>query len=110
MTDELTVRQLQPSDQDAARRLILSGLAERWGSLDPSLNDDLDDIASSYAEGLFLVVLRGDELVGTGALVRESEGVARIVRMSVARPLRRHGVGRRICRRLCDDARALGYR
>ena len=31
-------------DQEAAKNLILNGLVEHWGRLDPTLNQDLDDI------------------------------------------------------------------
>ena len=43
------ISEFKPSDQAAVRRLILDGLAERWGVLDESLNPDLNDIAAAYA-------------------------------------------------------------
>lgn len=105
----ILIRPFRPEDQAAARGLILDGLVEHWGFLDPTKNPDLDDIASTYADGTFLVAWSGDELVGTGALVREADGVARIVRMSVATYLRRRGIGTLILKRLCGEAQAAGY-
>ena len=40
----IRISEFEPSDQAAARRLILDGLAERWGVLDESLNPDLNEI------------------------------------------------------------------
>ena len=49
-------------------------------------------------------------IVGTGALLPRGEGAAEIVRMSVARDLRRRGVGRMILTRLVEQARRDGLR
>ena len=105
----ILIRPFRPEDQAAVQGLILDGLVEHWGFLDPTKNPDLDDIASTYADGTFLVAWQGDDLVGTGALVREADGVARIVRMSVATHLRRRGIGTLILERLCGEAQAAGY-
>ncbi|GIV84352.1 MAG: hypothetical protein KatS3mg052_1359 [Candidatus Roseilinea sp.] len=107
---ELIIARFTPADQPAARTLILAGLQERWGVLDPSLNPDLDDIAVSYAEGVFVVARLAGQLVGTGALLPEGERIGRIVRMSVARRHRRCGIGARILQALLDEARARGCR
>jgi GNAT superfamily N-acetyltransferase len=109
--NEIVIARLTPADQPAARALILAGLEEHWGWLDPSLNPGLDNILTSYANGTFLVAkIDGEdgELVGTGALMPVADGVARIVRMSVARAHRWSGVGTRILRALLDEARAQG--
>lgn len=108
--EEVTIRLFRRSDQAAARRLILHGLRERWGKLDETKNPDLDDIADYYSDGFFLVAGLRDEVIGTGALIPEAAGVGRIVRMSVARPWRRQGVGQRILEALLERARAAGYR
>ena len=106
----LEIRPFRPEDQAAARALILEGLAERWGWLDSSLNPDLEDLATWYQGQVLLVAHLAGELVGTGALTWERQGVGRIQRMSVARRWRRHGIASAILARLLDEARALGYR
>ena len=116
MTDAFSVRSklvvapFSPRYQKSARNLLLAYLTSRWGTLDPDLNRDLDDISASYAHGLFVVALCDGQLVGTGALVPESAESGRIVRMAVAPTMQRQGVGRQILRVLCDAARQRGYR
>lgn len=108
--DSVTIRPFQSKDQGAVKALILAGLEEHWGVLDLTKNPDLNDIAASYGDAIFLTAWSGDRLVGTGVLVHEAEGVARIVRMSVAADMRRRGVGKALLARLCEQAEAAGYR
>ncbi len=103
---KLIIRPFAAADQAAAEALIFAGLAERWGRLDPSLNEDVRDIAGNYQNGCFLVAVADEKLVGTGALIPETTGVMRIVRMSVAKTVRRQGVGQAILERLIVEARA----
>lgn len=105
----MEIRPFHPTDQPAAKALILAGLVEHWGWLDPSKNRDLDDIAASYADGIFLVVYEGERLVGTGALLPEGENGGRIVRMSVDRGERRKGYGRELLHVLLQAAKDRGY-
>lgn len=115
-TEKLEIRRFEAQDQAAAKRLILAGMAEHWGLLDPNLNPDLNDIGASYADALFLVAWLGEKMVGTGALVARSDdgagkpAVAEIVRMSVASDQRRLGIGNAILRRLCEEGKRLGFR
>ncbi len=99
-----------PADQRAVKTLILSGLADHWGTLDPAKNPDLNDIAETYKDACFLVAKQQGELVGCGALVPRTPDTAEIVRMSVATNARRQGLGRRILAALCEEARARGFR
>jgi ribosomal protein S18 acetylase RimI-like enzyme len=105
----LLIREFEPDDQTAARQLILDGLAGHWGELDLTLNPDLNDIALSFANGVFLVAFWEDKLAGTGALVPEGNGRGRIARMSVDQSLRRMGIGRSLLDMLIQYGRELGY-
>jgi putative acetyltransferase len=112
---EITLHVFQPADQAAVKDLILAGLAEHWGTLDPSKNPDLDDIAASYtaasdAGAVFLVARYQDRIIGTGALVPRQNGVAEVVRMSVAADWRRQGIGRMILQALVDHARQAEFK
>ena len=104
MTD-LIIQPFTPADQPAAKALILQGLEEHWGALDLSLNPDLNDIAVNYSAGVFLCAWLNGELVGTGAIVPEGEGVMHVVRMSVQKERRRMGIASRVLHELLADAR-----
>jgi GNAT superfamily N-acetyltransferase len=104
------IRPFRSSDQEPVRALILAGLEEHWGRLDESKNPDLQDIADSYREGIFLVGCLDEQIVCTGALLPRSDETAEIVRMSVARHLRRQGVGRQMLAELCRRAYQRGIR
>lgn len=114
MTDlaQFIIRPFRVTDQVAAQQLVIAGLGERWGWIDPTLNPDLDHIATNYVDGVFLVGYVGATLVATGALIPEvtPEGtpVLRVVRMSVRADLRRQGLGRHVLDALLQEARARG--
>lgn len=110
--DQLQIRPFCAADQEPAKQLILAGLGERWGWIDSTLNPDLNDIALTYATGIFLVAHFDDAVVGTGALMPEVTGegkdALRVVRMSVRTDLRRNGIGRRLLDALLEWARQSG--
>ena len=108
--DQVIIAPFRAEDQEQARNLILQGLGERWGFIDYTKNPDLDDIAMTYANATFLVARLDERLVGTGAFITPSVGIAQIVRMSVAQDLRGRGIGTLILRQLYERAQALGYR
>jgi GNAT superfamily N-acetyltransferase len=95
------IREFEPGDQSAARKLILEGLGEHFGYIDEACNPDLDDIMAYYIVPghIFLVATLGENLVGTGGLVLQDESCARIVRVSVRRDSRRRGIGRALVMR-----------
>jgi ribosomal protein S18 acetylase RimI-like enzyme len=95
--------------QVQAKKLVLAGLKEHWVVLDLSKNPDLNDIGTSYINGLFLIALRNNEVVGTGAIVPRPNNTGEIVRMSVATHLRRNGIGKMLLDELCNHARKVGY-
>jgi len=106
---DIVVRLFQREHQEIVKKLILAGLTEHWGSCDPTLNPDLNDIAAHYASATFLVAWCGEQIVGTGALVPKTDTVAEIVRMSVASDRRRQGIATTILEHLCQEAANQGY-
>lgn len=48
--------------------------------------------------------------MGTGTLVQRSSEIGEIVRMSVAKEMRRKGIGKLILQRVIHEALELGYR
>lgn len=105
------IRPFSPTDQAAAKALILAGLEEHWGELDLSLNPDLNNIQTSYINkgGVFLVVEIDNKIVGTGALSPEGNNAARIERVSVHKDFRRRGMGQAITAALVEAASQTGY-
>lgn len=95
---DLTIVPFRPENHADVKRLILAGLTEHWGQLDPTKNPDLNDIGATYAHATFLVAWLHGTIVGTGALLPRSAHIAEIVRMSVAASMRRNGIGRRLLR------------
>ena len=93
--------------QDAFRLLVLDGMAERWGSVDESLNTDLDDIDAHYGNDCVLVALDGALVVGTGILLLRA-GEGEIVRMSVHRDYRRRGIATQLLEELIHLASEYG--
>jgi len=106
---ELTLHPFQPADQAEVKALILAGLVEHWGVLDPTKNPDLDNIAASYAGATFLVARHAGRIIGAGALVPRADGTAEVVRMSVAADWRRQGLGCTILHALVEHARQAGF-
>jgi ribosomal protein S18 acetylase RimI-like enzyme len=106
---EVRVKKISPEYYGAARGLILKGMREHWReSFDADRNPDLVDFEGYYAEGTFLVALVGQRVVGTGALIPESENSFRVCRMSVDRIYRQMGIGRQILDQLCLEALSRG--
>ena len=106
---QILIKPFESEDQDTVQSLILAGLAEHWGEIDPTLNLDLNDIGASYNDATFLVAWLDGRIIGSGALIPKSDQVAEIVRMSVAPELRRRGIGEKILARLCQEAKELGF-
>ena len=108
--ENVRIAPLRAEDEAQARTLILTGLKEHWGVLDERLNPDLRHLMQTYADGVFLVAKQGGTVVGTGAFRPVSDTTVEVVRMSVARPMRRQGIGRQILEALCCEASRRGYR
>lgn len=106
---KIEIKPFRPQDQSFTKALILDGLVDHWGFLDESKNPDLDDIATTYADGTFLVAWLDDEIIGTGAFTPHSAIQVEIVRMSVKKDLRRQGIGRQILDELLRRASQAGY-
>ena len=109
-SQDITILPFQSEYQAEAKNLVLAGLAEHWGTLDPTKNQDLNDISSTYANGIFLVAWQNNQIIGTGALLPMSNDTAEIVRMSVVANMRRKGIGKMILQKICERAKIDGYK
>ena len=110
MSDD-RIRPFTPADQAAVRALVLAGLQDHWGTLDPTLNPDLNDIGGWYGPlgGQTIVAEIDGEIVGTGTVHRVDDRTAVLVRMSVSRDHRGQGLGKALVRALADEARSREY-
>jgi putative acetyltransferase len=108
---EVRIRPFRPDDQEAVRSLVLAGLRDHWGTIDPTLNPDLNDIAGWYLplDGHTVVAEIDDRIVGSGTLHRGGDGSGVLVRMSVAGDQRGKGIGKALVRALAEVARERGY-
>jgi GNAT superfamily N-acetyltransferase len=104
------VERFRADDLDAVRALVLAGLEEHWGALDPTLNPDLEDLAGAYVHGAVLVARLDGAIVGCGVLVPTGTGEAEVKRMSVASEHRRRGIATAVLDALVDIARGWGCR
>ncbi len=109
MTD-VVVERYDDADLDAARAVVLAGLEEHWGSLDPELNRDVDDLGAAYAAGTVVVARDDGAVVGVGVIVPAGPGEAEVKRMSVVRSHRRRGIGNAVLAALVEVAREWGCR
>lgn len=112
MRSFVEIEEFDVKDQERVRRLILEGLGEHFGYIDVTCNPDIDDIDANYIKkgSIFAVAYLNYELVGTGALVKETEGIGRIVRMSVSKSYRKRGIGKQIVKYLISKAGENGYK
>jgi ribosomal protein S18 acetylase RimI-like enzyme len=108
---EIWIRPFTSTDQAATRQLILDGLGGHFGFIDEMMNPDLDNIWQHYvAPGNIFVVAEIDgQIVGSGALIEEAEGIGRLVRMSVSPSHQRRGIGRTLVQHLIKKAQEQGH-
>ena len=112
MKPSIIYRPFEARDQGGARQLILNGLGEHFGSIDETRNPDIDNIQGNYIVNgaTFLVAELNGRIVGTGALLEQERTIGQIVRMSVDRSYRRHGIGSILMLHLLEVARQRKYR
>lgn len=116
----ITIRPIEPADALAARELIL-GMAARLFQPDATevfmsrhghTLEDVDEYRRdySYPDGLFLVAVDGERLIGTAAVRRFDAETAELRRMWLLEPCQGHGIGYRLWLDVVEFARSAGYR
>ncbi|NYB72808.1 GNAT family N-acetyltransferase [Sedimentibacter hydroxybenzoicus DSM 7310] len=111
MINDFIITAVNEETVDAAKLLVVKGLSEYFDQYVECMNPDLEDILASYMtiKNIFLIALNNNKVIGTGALIEESNSVGRIVRMSVDEEYRRKGVATKILKRLHMIAIEKGY-
>jgi len=107
----VTIQRATDDQIPAAKAVIVAGCLEFFGE-PPKVFEDMDDIAKYYREpsGLFLVLLDGKQVAGTGAVRRLDEQTCELKRMWFLPAYRGRGYGSSMARQLIAFARATGYR
>jgi len=118
----ITIRPIKPEEIPAVKRIILSVAYNIFGfdgTLEESFRHyeasgeliDMDDVGSHYFEngGMFLVVLNGEQVIGSGALRRLDSETAELKRMWLLEAYHGQGIGYRLINHLLDFARKNGY-
>jgi putative acetyltransferase len=118
----ITIRPIREADIQAVKRVILSVAYNIFG-FDGTLEDsirhflatgelkDMDGVQAYYFEagGTFLVVLNGEQVIGSGALRRWDAKTAELKRMWLLETYHGQGIGYRLIRQLFDFAHRQGY-
>ncbi|WP_421383924.1 GNAT family N-acetyltransferase [Bacillus salacetis] len=91
----MNISLIVPEQTEEAKRIVLQGFKERFGTIIDGLNPDLDDIMAYYrGDKFFYVGHYKDQLIATGGFVFETPSECRVVRMSVLSSFRNLGFGR----------------
>ncbi|MEW6404198.1 MAG: GNAT family N-acetyltransferase [Chloroflexota bacterium] len=118
----ITIRPIQPEEIPAARRMIITvayGIFGWKGTLEESIRyfeasgklADMDDIQSHYFQngGLFLAVVEGNRIIGTGALRRLDLVTAELKRMWLLPDFHGQGIGYMLFSQLRNFAHGHNY-
>lgn len=122
MNDEWMIRPILAKEAAEAMRVIL-GVAYEMMAPGVSLEefaaewdtrgvlDDMTDVQKNYVEngGVFLVMVSGGKIVGTGAFQRYAEGVGIVRRIALLHDYRGQGFGYEMMRELIRLARSMNY-
>ena len=107
--EQLTIREFQPGDQPAFRRLNEEWILRDF-AMEPKdeecLNHPENTILSSGGR-IFFAILDG-RAVGCCALVAAASGEFELAKMAVTQSLQGRGIGRRLLATAIDHARAAG--
>ncbi|WP_142829664.1 GNAT family N-acetyltransferase [Planococcus soli] len=110
-SERIQIHRITEPFEEQARAVVLKGLEERFGFIDPKYNPDLKSIVLSYSgqRAVFLVGIYKDRVICTGAVSMEALSVGRVERMSVLKEYRRTGVAKGMIHSLESWAKENGY-
>jgi putative acetyltransferase len=117
------IRPIQLEEVTIARRLIYSVAHEIFNDTRPleesmayydskGVLEDMDDVRASYFDddGTFLVMVDGDQIIGTGAIKKLNEEICELKRLWFLKEYRGKGLGYQMTQELLSFARRNGYK
>jgi len=117
------IRSIKKEEVTIARRLIYFVAHEVYQdtrSLEESMAfydskgvlEDMDDVQKSYFDdnGSFLVMVDGDQIIGTGAIKKLDDEICELKRLWFLKEYRGKGLGYKMVQELLSFARSRGYK
>src|SRR5215831_18466401 len=109
MAVEITIREFQPGDENAFRRLNEEWIVRYFGSLEAKDEEVLDNpLEILRAGGRIFFAVSGSETIGCCALVTMGAGELEVAKMAVTESWQRAGVGRRLLEAVIAAGRETG--
>jgi putative acetyltransferase len=118
----IEIRRIQPHEWPAAKQVIYRVAHEIFNDPRPLEESiayyesrrelkDMDDIQTNYFEngGVFLVMLDGNEMIGTGAIRQLEDDTCELKRLWLLSKFHGKGLGYRMLQELLSFAREKGY-
>lgn len=112
----IQIQPLQPQQIAAVKWVIFTVCEEIWQAPAWQVQQydamqDIDCVEQHYFQngGLFLVVMDGEWVIGSGAVQKLSPEICELKRMWLLHPYRGQGLGLQLVARLLDFARNHGY-
>ena len=119
----IEIRRIKPNEWAAAKRVVYRvahAIFNDQRALEESIAyhesrhelKDLDDIQKNYFEngGIFLVMTKDDQIIGTGAIRQMEMGICELRRLWFLSEYHGQGLGYRMLMKLLDIAREMGYK
>jgi ribosomal protein S18 acetylase RimI-like enzyme len=109
MAEEITIREFQPGDEGAFRRLNEEWIV-RYFTLEPKDEEALGDPHGSILNrgGKIFFAVAGSEIVGCCALMTPEPGEFEVAKMAVSEGWQRAGIGRKLLAQVIRAAREMG--
>ena len=115
----IAIKPIQQHQTKQAKQIVIEVCLEIWSDILTEENllqqdplSDIDDVKSHYFDndGLFLVLLDNEQVVGTGAIRKFNQEICELKRMWFIKEYRGQGWGRKMAQILFDFAKQTGYR
>lgn len=107
----IKIRKYEKEDKERVIKLVRKVLFEIFNTEAENI-EDLENIEQEYFEnnGVFYVVEDNGKIIGTIAVKKEEDNIARIKRMFIDKEYRKQGIGQRLLDRIIEFCKNKGYK